>query len=198
MQTIREFLQRNDIADLQDHRQLFSLIQTVAHIPWGEGRTIEEVLSTRHVGTCTGKHLVLQTCFEMLGIPHRTTVCTFYWSKQHLFLPDELRGILEEGEWEHGHNFLQIQNAGGTWIDVDITWDAPLKRHGFRTLPESWDGTSSFIGLDPLIERWDNADLSMKKQWIAALIPDLQERRERFMRGFFAWVNSLRDRREPR
>lgn len=133
---IQDFLQKHGSVNERDRERLTDLIQAVARIPWGDGRTIEEVLRTKKVGTCTGKHLVLAACFDFLGIPHRTTVCTFHWSNQRLPLPDDLQAILEEGEWEHGHNFLQIQNANGQWIDVDITWDPPLKPHDFRTFPE--------------------------------------------------------------
>lgn len=183
---IREFLEKNEA------KSLTSVVQAIAHIPWGEGRTIEEVLKTKKVGTCTGKHLVLAACLTALGIPYRTTVCTFHWSAQCLPLPNDLQAILKEDEWEHGHNFLQIQNSDERWIDMDITWDPKLKSRGFRTFPEDWDGATSFVGLHPLIGRWDNVDLSMKQEWLKALTPEQQERRERFLKGFFAWVESLR------
>ena len=41
-------------------------------------------------------------------------------------------------------------------------------------------------------KRWDDADPDMKKQWISALSPDMQKRRERFLHGFFQWIESLR------
>ena len=52
--------------------KLVGLTQAIASIPWGEGRTIEEVLETKRVGTCTGKHLVLAACFDALGLLRRT------------------------------------------------------------------------------------------------------------------------------
>lgn len=189
---IEQFLKKRGIRRDEERGDLQNAIQAVSHIPWGKGRTIEEVLQTKKAGTCTGKHLVLAACLEALGVPHRTTVCTFHWSAQKLPLPSDPQAILDEGEWEHGHNFLQIENPSGQWIDVDITWDPALKSHGFRTFPEEWDSTISFVGLQPLLRRWDNADLSMKQEWLKALTPEQKERRERFLKGFFAWVESLR------
>lgn len=189
---IAGFLRKNDIQNGRDRQQIRQLVQAVARIPWGEGRTIEEVLTSKHVGTCTGKHLVLSACCQALGIPHRTVVCTFRWSEQNIQLPENLTKILQEGEWLHGHNFLQLQSSTGTWIDVDITWDSPLEPCGFRTFPQEWNGETSFIGVQNMHERTDNADINQKKEWLAALTPEMQERRERFLEGFFVWVKSLR------
>lgn len=189
---VQAFLAALGIQKPISREQLITLVQHVAHIPWGEGRTIEGVLQTKRVGTCTGKHLVLQACLEQLGIPHRTVVCTFRWGEQGLMLPEDLRSILREGEWIHGHNFLQIQKEDGQWIDIDVTWDPPLKPYGFRTFPEHWDGRTPFVGLDTLTERWDGADISLKQEWLKKLTPGEQERRERFLKGLFAWVSTLR------
>ena len=192
MKAVQAFLASRGMRKPLKRARFITLVQSVACIPWGEGRTIEEVLRTKHVGTCTGKHLVLQACLEMLGIPSRTIVCTFHWSEQGIALPEHLRVILAEGESMHGHNFLQIQNTKGQWIDVDVTWDPALKPYGFRTFPEDWDGVTPFVGLDPLLERWDDAPLTKKQEWLRTLTPETQERRERFLRGFCAWVKTLR------
>ena len=189
---IAHFLQKQNISSAADRSQLQKLVQSVAVIPWGEGRTIEEVLETKHVGTCTGKHLVLAACCDALSIPYRTVVCTFKWSEQGIALPQNLEAILQQGEWLHGHNFLQLQSSIGDWIDVDITWDSALKPFGFRTFPSHWNDETSFVGVQNMQDRTDNADISKKKEWLAALTPDVQERRERFLHGFFAWAESLR------
>ena len=190
MNLIKQFLVAHHIEG-SNHKDLIAVAQAVARIPWGEGRTIEEVLETKKVGTCTGKHLVLQTCLEHLKIEHRITVCTFHWSEQGIALPKNLQEILEEGEWEHGHNFLQVRSDKGEWIDLDITWDPPLKLYGFRTFPEDWDGQTSFISLSKIIERIDGADITMKQQWLAKLSPEMQERRRQFLKELFEWVVTL-------
>ncbi len=189
---IKKFLALQGTTDGFERPQFIKLVQAVANIPWGEGRTLEEVLKTKHVGTCTGKHLVLAECCDALGIPYRTVVCTFRWSEQGLALPDDLQAILREGEWNHGHNFLQIQSSTKEWTDLDITWDPSLRSFGFLSLPKDWDGETSFVGLRRIVERTDGADISVKKQWLQSMTPDMQKRRERFLAGFFAWVKELR------
>lgn len=188
---IRDFLLHHRITDNGRHT-FVRLAHAVAAIPWGKGRTIEEVLETRKVGTCTGKHLVLQSCLDALQIPSRIVVCTFRWSAQDIVFPQHLRTILEEGEWIHGHNFLQIRNDAGQWIDLDVTWDPPLSPYGFCALPEDWDGHIPFVGLREIAERWDGVGMEMKQRWIDALTEAERHRRDRFLRGLFDWVASLR------
>ena len=187
--SVSQFLADNGI---RDKGQLIPLVQVVAKIPWGEARTVSEVLSLNK-GTCTGKHLLLQACFDDLGIEYRPVVCTFRWEKQGIDLPEHLRAILKKQTWEHGHNFMQIKNPEGAWIDVDVTWDPPLQRNGFRTLPKDWNGTTSFVGFDVVEKRFDGADIgTMKEKLMSALTPEQRTARGAFLEEFIHWVDSLR------
>lgn len=191
---IKKFLAENKITQLDKKQQLIAVVKLAAGIPWGEGRTIEEVLETKKVGTCTGKHLVLQTCFDELGIKYRPVVCTFKWGEQAIKYPKNLKAILKEGEWEHGHNFVQIRNDKGEYIDIDITWNSNLAPYGFKTFPKNWNGKSAFVGIDNIIKRWDDVDMeSMKQQLIDFLGPKARERRERFLREFIKWVRTINE-----
>lgn len=183
------FLADNGIHDKND---LIALVQAVAKIPWGEARTVSEVLQ-KNKGTCTGKHLLLQACFDDLSIMYRPVVCTFRWEKQGIDFPEDLRAILKQHTWDHGHNFVQIKNGKGVWIDVDITWDSPLERHGFRVFPKDWNGTSSFVGIHPIERRWDGVNIAeMKEQLIERLTPEQKNARSIFLKGFIAWIDLLR------
>ena len=186
MQEIRDFIKRNSINSAIDAIRAFS------DIPWGEGRTIQEVLDTKGVGTCTGKHLVLQGCLEELGIEYRPVVCTFKWEDQGINLSDNLLNKLKVVPWEHGHNFVQIKNSKDEWIDVDITWDPLLKSYGFKTLPEDWDGQTSFLAVRT-IKRWDGIDIKQKKkELIDNLSSEQKEAREKFLETFIKWIGSIR------
>lgn len=179
--------------DLPHNEQLRTLVRLVADIPWGEARAVEDVLK-QCKGTCTGKHLLLQACFEKLGIEYRPVVCTFRWQEQQLKLPQHLQKILDEHTWNHGHNFVQIQNPQGEWIDVDITWDSFLEEFGFSVLPQKWDGESSFVGLRSYVDRWDGVSIAEKKaELINSLTDEQREAREEFLDGFIEWIASLRD-----
>jgi len=185
---ITAFLEKNRIEKPGD---LPLLLQTVSAIPWGEGRTIKEVLQTKNVGTCTGKHLVLQECLHTLGIPFRSVACTFHWSEQPISYPSKLREILHEGEWKHGHNFVQLRQ-GDKWIDIDITWDSFLQSYGFRSFPSHWDG-NSFIGIQHILQRWDGISIAEKKrELVASLTPEMSQRREYFLTLLIQWIGAIR------
>jgi len=190
---IRKFLKLNNIYDFDKNKRLIEITKLVANIPWGEGRTINEVLYTKKAGTCTGKHLVLKACYDELGITNRPVVCTFSWKDQKIQYPDHIRGILAKGEWEHGHNFLQVRMEDGAYIDVDVTFNPGLKKYGFNVFPESWDGEESTpIAFDKIIKRWDGVEtISKKEELIESLSSELKKRREYFFTEFIKWVNSI-------
>jgi len=165
----------------------------VGEIPWGMGRTVNEVLVSKGVGTCTGKHRVLQQCFDILNIPYQPVVCTFKWGEQGIEYPKNLQKILNEGEeWDHGHNFVRAKNLGGRWIDIDVNWDSHMKQFGF-IIANDWDGKSNLVAVKNIIERWDGVDIGeMKVQLIKSLSSKQRERRKKFLNGFIDWISSTR------
>lgn len=171
---------------------LIELAHAVAAIPWGEGNTITDVLKERGTGTCTGKHRVMLEGLRQLNIEAQPVMCTFHWQEQEIAYPRELRDFLDEHHWPHAHTFLQAKNSDDIWIDVDVTWDPPLKPYGFWTFPEDWDGEQSFHGLK-MLERWDGADIAAKQDELQALLsPEQQRARDHFRGLFISWVASLR------
>ena len=193
MSIVKEFLAKNYIPKLPAEDQLRETVKIVARIPWGEGRTIEETLETKRVGTCTGKHAVLGACLDEFGIDYKNVVCTLRWEEQTINYPENLKKILAKGGWNHGHNFLMIRSSV-KWIDVDITWDPLLRHLGFWTLPETWDGTKPFIGVRDVSKRWDDVDAKQKKEeLINSLSPEVKSRREEFLEGMFSWIKDYRE-----
>jgi len=188
---INNYLKLNGVLGLDEDEQLRDICKRVAEIPWGKGRTIEEVLVTKKVGTCTGKHLLLQACFDELGIKYKPVVCTFRWEDQPIRYPDSLQKILKKREWEHGHNFVQVK-ADGKWVDVDVTWNSRLKPYGFKTFPLDWDGTTSFVGVDKVIKRWDSVDINTKKKEIIdSLSVEVKKMRKMFLDNLILWIKSI-------
>lgn len=188
---VRGFLKERGILGLEGDSLLVSVVQSVAAIPFGEGRSVEDVLKTKRVGTCTGKHLLLAACLDELGFRCRPVVCAFRWGDQKIAYPENLRSILGEGEWEHGHNFLQVL-VDGSYVDVDVTWNPHLKPYGFRTFPLDWDGRTPFVGLDKMLWRRDGVDVGVMKEHIVDSLGPLEKRRRaRFLKAFFAWTSSV-------
>lgn len=188
---IKNYLIQNDILNLNGNEQLIKITKLVSCIPWGEGRSIEETLFTKKVGTCTGKHLVLQACYDKLGITNRSVVCTFRWIDEPIKYPQHIKDILSEGPWEHGHNFVQIKRES-QWIDVDVNYNPELAQYGFKTFPKDWDGHAPFIAVNHIIRRWDNPNmLNLKKELIDSLDPVIKDRRSRFLKAFIAWADTI-------
>lgn len=189
MSAVQGFLRSHSITSNAD---LAPLLHAVAEMPWGEARTLEEVLN-KGCGTCTGKHVLLQACFDELGIVYRPVVCTFRWQDQNLDFPEGLQKILDATSWVHGHNFVQIQGEGSTWIDIDITWDSPLGQYGFQFFPSDWDGQTSFVAVNDIVARWDGVSIAdKKKDLIASLSEEERIARGEFLEKFIIWIDSLR------
>ncbi|MFH1590763.1 MAG: hypothetical protein ABIC95_02440 [archaeon] len=184
---VKSFLEERGILGLDKRAAFLRTVQLVSAIPWGEARMIEEVLVSKQVGTCVGKHMVLKTAFDILDIPCTETVCTFQWIDQPIQYPSDVNKILAEGAWDHGHNFLVVDG-----VDVDITWNPELKPFGFTTLPEEWDGKTSVLGVK-IKERWDDVeDMKAKKlKLVESLSDEQRKRRARFLEAFIAWIDSI-------
>ena len=190
-ETIKNFLKENGVFELSKDEQIVKVAKLIADIPWGKSRTVEELLVLKKYGTCTAKHSALQRCYNLLGIKSHQVVSTFKWSEQGISYPENLQKILAEGEWDHGHNFLQVENRDGEVIDVDVTWNPSLLEYGFKSLPEDWDGETSFLGLK-IDQRWENVDMKTKKiELIESLSPELRERREKFLELFVERIHSI-------
>jgi hypothetical protein len=191
---INSFLEKHNILNILNRdEQMVAISKVVAEIPWGFGRTIEEVLVSKKVGTCTGKHRVLEKCFSFLNIPHQSVVCTFKWGDQDIKYPSKLQEILNEGkEWSHGHNFVRVEKSNGEKIDVDINWDSHMKKYGFITA-ESWNGKSDLVAVKKIVDRWDGVSIGeMKIKLIESLSEKQRERRYKFLNGLFEWISSTR------
>lgn len=183
----RSYLEAINLDGLKLSEKAEKVAKEISKIPWGSEKTVEGVLQNKN-GNCTGKHKLLQACFDVLHVRYNTVVCTFKWGEQEIRYPENLQRILWEGEWEHGHNFVQL--AEGNYLDV--TWDPRLSGFGFRVLPESWTTQDSFVGVINIKRRWDGAPIDETKQDLINALPKvLQERRERFLEEFEKWINEI-------
>lgn len=191
---IEQFLEDNGILRLNKREGLIETAKLVREIPFGDGRTVEEVLVKKGKGTCTGKHLVLQRCLQRLGYDTQQVVTTYLWGDQGVRYPSHLQSILDEGEWEHGHNFVRFRDKYNGWIDLDVNWDKALVKYGFPSLSNGWNGATSFVAAK-LVRRWDNVSSEeMKKrkvELIESLTPEVRDRRDRFLTAFLEWADYL-------
>lgn len=186
---IEAYLDSMNMDEMTLDEKVAYIAQEVSKIPWGDAVSVVDVLDEGY-GNCTGKHKLMQVCLDRLHVRYNTVVCTFKWGEQEVRYPENLQRILWEGEWEHGHNFIQFPN--GKYLDV--TWDPALEKFGFRVLPKDWTTENSFIGVKNIKRQWEGAPIDeTKKDLINALPSVLQERRERFMTAFIEWIKSVRN-----
>jgi hypothetical protein len=91
-------------------------------------------------GTCAPKHALLAQLYQRLGLETRFVYVTFRFEEMPGEFPEDLRPLLYDGV-VRGHTALQLR-LNGRWVDVDATFDRPLKTAGF-VVTEEWDGRSS-------------------------------------------------------
>jgi hypothetical protein len=188
---VRAFLAPHSLQDVDQGTAIVELAQIVAAIPWGEARTIEDVLAKK-MGTCRGKHRLFVAALAELGIESRFVVSTFHWHEQDIHYPPALKEFLEDHHWPHNHTFAQVKNSNGAWVDCDLTWDPALKPWGFWTFPEDWDGEHSFHAVK-VVDRWDGVEIEAKLDELKNLLsPEQQQASEHFLRLFIEWVASVR------
>lgn len=126
-----------------------TLFERVRDIPFAfrphtDAATLLEVGS----GTCAPKHAWLAQLYQALGVQTRFVYVTYRLDDMPGNFPDELRPLVHDGV-VRGHAALQVLRDG-RWLDVDATFDRPLKRAGF-VVNEQWDGRSSMpLAVKPL------------------------------------------------
>jgi transglutaminase-like putative cysteine protease len=120
--------------------QVVEVFERVRDIPFGFApHTDAATLLRRGSGTCAPKHALLAQEYARLGVPTRFVYVTYRLDEMPGELPPELRPLVHDGV-VRGHAALQIFRSSG-WLDVDATFDRPLKAAGF-VVTEGWDGRS--------------------------------------------------------
>lgn len=89
--------------------------------------------------SCTPKHFLLGTMFEILDTPVQYVTYTFYWDDPDIDYPEDLRELARRAPLEY-HLAIKA-HIERRWVLVDATWDPPLKKAGYP-VNESWDGIS--------------------------------------------------------
>ncbi len=105
--------------------------------------------------------------------------------------PPELRPLVHDGI-VRGHAALQIYRSSG-WLDVDATFDRPLKELGF-VVTEGWDGRTSMPLVVVPLSRVETDELPARKEAVLGI-----QHRTALPRDLLARVNAwLDDVRHPK
>lgn len=165
----------------------------VRDIPYGDigSRDPMKVLEKK-MGTCSGKHLLLGGLYQAMGIRVKYMMCLTKFNFIENALPEHLREMLARHEIYDYHNYLRIFED--TWIDVDATFDMPLKKYGF-SVNNNWDCSSDCdLAFEPLeIYQVDNL-VKQKKEALCKLTSADRKLRKDFIRDLSRWMKTLRDK----
>ncbi len=113
-------------------------------------------------------------------------------------IPTEVKEILNKGPIYDFHNFIKIL-INGKWINVDATFDKPLKKYGF-IINENWNGkTDMIMCIVGTTKIWDcgHQGLEMKSKMTALLPENIQRNRLLFLKKLTEWISELRNKDFP-
>ena len=181
---------------MKRQQRLIALFETVRDIPYGYIGTRDPLqVLKKSKGTCSGKHLLLGYLFQTMGIEVKYMMCLTKLNFLKEILPDELYAILQDKEVYDCHNFLRVHI--NKWLDVDVTFDAPLERYGFP-VNRDWNGTSDCeIAFKP-IKIFEVTDLLKEKKHALDKFPEeMQKARLMFIKRLSNWLDEIRRAKLP-
>lgn len=183
-------------APSSDQPPFICAFRQVRDIPYGStGDRDPKIIVRNNLGSCSGKHILLHYLFRELGIQSRIITCLHYFDQAlplHNDYPDELDEIIRQHRVIDFHHFLKCK-IGTTWVDVDVTWDQPLKDFGFPVNLD-WDGSkNTTIAVKPVQFFEETEDvIGLKKKLIADVAPEDQLIRSRFLTLLTQWLKEIR------
>jgi transglutaminase-like putative cysteine protease len=171
--------------------EIIEVFERVRDIPFSFApHTDAETLLRHGSGTCAPKHALLAQEYARLGVPTRFVYVSYRLDEMPGDFPPELRPLVHDGV-VRGHAALQIFRSSG-WLDLDATFDRPLKDHGF-VVTEGWDGRSSMPLVVVPLMRVETSEPPARKEAVLGI-----EHRTALPRDVIARVNAwLESVRQP-
>jgi hypothetical protein len=173
-------------------KQIVILAEKVRDIPYGNigSRDPLDVLNNNQ-GTCSGKHELLKLFYRELNIPIRDMIAWHRFKDMKVAYPENVLELLNNNDIIDPHNYFQIY-VNEKWIDVDITWDKPLKGLGF-IVNEGWDGKT---GMELCVVPYEilqvEDPIQFKKENVDKLPEEVKNNRKKFLELMTEWLVSLR------
>jgi hypothetical protein len=173
-------------------RARIAVFERVRDIPYSypASRDPGDVLRQNR-GSCSGKHRLLGDMFHLLGLQVRHVICTHRFNESLIAFPEPMQALLRKNQIVDLHDYLQV-SEGSDWIDVDATWQRPLRDFGFP-VNEDWDGRQSMalsvIPEELMIAAGDPE--KVKEELLSRLTPRQRALRKQFLESLSAWVQDL-------
>ncbi len=178
--------------ELTKEQQIITLFEKVRDIPYGSiGSRDPFEVYRNNTGTCSGKHELLKALYKAMGVETQDYIAMHRFADMKIEYPENIRAILERSDIIDPHNFFKIK-TGDQWVNVDVTWDKPLKEFGFP-VNEDWDGKSDMeICVVPLSITQTEDPIGFKKQELSKLPQNVQDDRLLFLEELTKWTAILR------
>lgn len=178
------------------HKAYICVFEKTRDIPYGStGERNPENIVEEKLGSCSGKHILLNNLFQLLGFDSKVLTCSHYFNDalpSGNEYPKPLQEILQNYRVIDFHHFIKLKK-GDKWLNVDATWDSPLKAYGF---PANlvWRGDAdTIIAVHPITFYSETNDvIGLKRKLIAELSPEDREIRNEFMRLLTDWLRKIR------
>ena len=144
-----------------------TLFERVRDIPFAFApHTDTDTLLRTGSGTCAPKHALLAEFYGRLGVRTRFVYVTYRLDEMPGTFPEDLQPLVHDGI-VRGHAALQILRDT-RWLDVDATFDRPLRPSGF-VVTEGWDGRSSMPLVVTPIERVESREPPARKEAVLGI-----------------------------
>lgn len=174
-------------------KKFIEITMAVRDIPYGVigSREAADVFDN-NLGTCSGKHMLLKELYLGLGLKVQEWISIHHFNNLKVDLNSQLKDILSKTQIPDPHNFLKVLILG-KWIQVDITWDAPLRKIGLET-NEDWDGESDMrlcVYSEEEIKISDS--IEFKKEYLSKVDESVQKVRKDFLNKFAEYLAKARN-----
>lgn len=177
--------------DLPKEKALIKIFEKVRDIPYGIiGNRDPEQVYIKNKGTCSGKHILFYELVTALGFKAKQFVSLHKFNQSKIKFPPDLQEMLKENEILDYTHFVKVF-VGNKWLTICLTWDIPLKKHGFPV--NEWDGKKDTQLYFVPIETWEVEDAGkFKEEKIVLMSKKDREIRKVFIEKLSEWISTLR------
>jgi hypothetical protein len=181
------------VAGVSEEEAPIRVFENVRDIPYGTiGSRDPLSVFEMNRGTCSGKHFLLGDLYRMMGISVKDMVARHMYADlpRRIEYPNELKDLVSRGQGiPDYHNFIKVY-FNGRWSILDATFDRGLRDY---FVVNEWRGmkdTELSVEAQDVWEVTHPRDFKISK--LSKLAPEVQRKREAFLRGFSEWLETLR------
>ncbi len=176
--------------------RFISVFQKIRDIPYGStGAREPEVIVRNNLGSCSGKHILLDHLFIKLGLQSKIMTCLHHFDlalPTGIDYPQRLQEIIRDHRVLDFHHFIKLK-VDGEWFNVDVTWDSPLNAYEFP-VNLHWKGRGhTTIAVQPIKFYPETENIIALKEQLIRELPSKERRiRAEFLELLTEWLRDIR------